>query len=159
MHGLITPRLPPKAELAAGNPVVLQAGEHVKSEYREVVLQPTKNKTNSGRAVWSGIVGGGVELHLYNDVRGNWFLSDTLTPEVSKFIAHFVGGSVAPPAARVWKLAKSMRVASEGGEDWVEGELTLLCGEAGAARAVRGLTQHTCMSACCCGVLRAQCVG
>ena len=126
---------------------MLIGGEHVKPEYREVVLQSTKTKTDNGRAVWSSK--SGVELHLYSDARGNWRLSGKYPSEDSDSLAYFEGGSAAPPGERMWKLAKSMRDASEDGDDWGLGKLTLLCGEAGAARAVRGFAQHTCMSACC----------
>ena len=141
--------LPRQAELAATRPVVLIGGEHVKSEYREVVLQPTKTKTDNGRAVWSATCG--VELHLYSDADGSWCLSNQYTPKESNHeVAFFMGRSLAPPAGeRVWKLDMGMRIASESGKGWAEGKLMLLCGHAGAVREVRGLARHTRMSACC----------
>ena len=59
---------------------MLQAGKHVKSEYREVVLHPTA-KLKNGRAVWSTENGIGIELHLYSDTEGKWCLSNKLMPE------------------------------------------------------------------------------
>ena len=114
---------------------MLQAGKHVKSEYREVVLHPTTTDT---RTVWSTVGGSGIELHLYSDTEGKWCLSnklmpeelgsapeqaaneeeaplpvtdtvapkDEVLPEVPNTIAYYKGDSTAPPAERVWELAK-----------------------------------------------------
>ena len=140
----------PQEELAvATNPVVLigHGDAHVKPEYHEVVLQPT-GKWAHDRAVWSTV--GGIELHLYSDARGNWCLSDTkgkcyvCTPGASDSM----GGSLVPPSDHVWKLDNdSICNTSAGTADRAVSDLklTLLCGAKGAAQAVRGLTQHTCM--------------
>ena len=137
-----------KAERVSKQPVVLQGGAHVAAKYREVVLQPT-DKTAHGRAVWS-TAAGGLELHLYTSANGKWFLSTSFTPKKNSGLASCAGSGAAPPqGAQVWRLGKAMRGASDG-ETWADGELTLLCGDAGAiaavgaiARAVRGLTQLT----------------
>ena len=136
-----------KAERVSKQPVVLQGGAHVAAKYREVVLQPT-DKTANGRAVWS-TAAGSLALHLYTGANGDWFLSGVYTPEKNSGIAHCAGGASPPLREHAWKLFKAMRGASDG-ETWADGELTLLCGDAGAiaavgaiARAVRGLTQLT----------------
>ena len=126
---------------------MLQVGDRrVKLEYRTVVLQ---NTTKSKQAVWS-CKEKGVDLHLS---KGKWCLSSKDLPKESN-MAFVERCSVAPPAARVWKLGKSMRVDSDEGDEWAEAELTLLYGRAGKARAVRGISQHTRMRACYCDVLR-----
>ena len=118
---------------------MLQGGAHVAAKYREVVLQPT-DKTAHGRAVWS-TAAGGLALHLFTGADGDWFLSSLYTPEKNSGTAYCAGGPTSPPlGAHAWKLSKKMRGTSDG-EQWVEGELTLLCGDAGAARAVRSLAQ------------------
>ena len=126
--------------MPVAKPVVLQGGAHVAAKYREVVLQPT-DKTAHGRAVWS-TAAGGLALHLYITPNGNWNLSGSYTPEKNSGIAYCAGGPSPPLGEHAWKLNKTMRDASDG-EAWVEGELTLLCGDAGAARTVRGLAQLT----------------
>ena len=126
-------RCAPQAELHIGlKPVVLQGGEHIKSEYREVVLWPTDKRAHD-RPVWSTVAS--VEMHLYIGSDNNWRLADKYTPEESSSMACFEGGSAVPPQGEgAWKLDKSMCR-----EDTVEGKLLLLCGDEGAARAVRGL--------------------
>ena len=131
--GAHAPLALPQAERVAKQPVVLQGGAHVAAKYREVVLQPT-DKTAHGRAVWSTAAGGS-ELHLYTGADGNWFLSGTYTPEENNGLAYCAGAASPPLGEHAWELDKNMRGASDG-ETWVEGELTLLCGDAGAARAV-----------------------
>ena len=153
VHGLLTRRFRPQATLAAKHPIVLQVDDtRVKPEYHNVVLQQdTKKKHDNSRMVWSYCKEEDVELHLYSDTEGRWCLSNKYPPaaEESACIAYFEGGSVAPPGAHVWKLAKSMfhsSVDSEDGDGFAHGKLMLLCGDAGAARAVR-VTHHTFTSA------------
>ena len=117
---------------------MLHGGAHVAAKYREVVLQPT-DKIANGRAVWS-TAAGGPALHLYTGADGDWYLYNLYTPEKNSGLAYCAGGAAPPLGEHAWKLNKFMRGASDG-EAWVEGELTLLCGDAGAARAVRGLAQ------------------
>ena len=137
------------------NPVVLEIGGHTEP-YDKVVLQPTDKRAN-GRAVWSTL--GSAELHLYSDASGNWCLSGKYTPETTAVtsnsnVACFESNSAVPPAGKhnereeawKWKLHERMRVAGRR-KGWADGELTLLCGDEGKARVVRGLTQHTRMSA------------
>ena len=182
------------------NPVVLQGGEHIKSKYREVVLQQT-DKLKNGRAVWSSCAQ--VPLHLYSDDKGKWCLSDQFTSEeqgsakeieakgdagegavavspvaanddgagdadadqtaagdhdtdLAVFVGHPCNCSEAPPQSEhVWMLGRAIRSETKG-NDKAKGKLTLLCGEAGKARVVRGLTQHSCASTRC-DVLRVAC--
>ena len=105
-----------------------------------------------GRAVWSTKE---EDLHLYSDAKGSWCLSDKYTPGESNSMAHFEGNPPVrwgvrwgvPQHKYQWTLGKSM-LALRG---------DMLCGDAGPAWAVRGLAQHTCLSACCCDVLRSRC--
>ena len=139
-------RAAPQAELVAAlNPVVLQGGKDlVDPMFQEVVLQQTRTWLHR-RAVWSST--GGMQLHLYSDAEGSWLLSDKLGSPASDRIAQCKAGSLVPPhCSGLWQLAKSMCNCAE--HEWTKSRLTLLCGEAGKARAVRGLARHTCMSAC-----------
>ena len=71
------------------SPVVIRINRYsklIKPEYREVVLQPT-GLWEDGRTVWSTV--SGIELHLYNDAKGRWQLSDTCTPGESDIMAYF----------------------------------------------------------------------
>ena len=88
----------------------------------------------------SSINDGGLALHLYTGASGNWFLSTAYTPEKNSGIAWCAGAASPLLGEHALQLNKTMRGASDG-EAWVKGELTLLCGDAGAARAVRGLAQ------------------
>ena len=142
-------RAAPQAELVAAlNPVVLQGGKDlVDPMFHEVVLQQTRTWLHR-RAVWSST--GGMQLHLYSDAEGSWLLSDKLDSPASDSIAQCKAGSLVPPhCSDLWQLAKSMCNPSDNASEWSKGKLlTLLCGDEGRARVVRGPARHTCMSAC-----------
>ena len=59
---------------------------------------------------------------------------------------------IPPNGTRKWQLnngAHGMCIKGARGKRWAAHELELLCGDEAAKRAVRSLTQNTCMSACC----------
>ena len=117
--------------------MLLRGGARVVERLRDVVLQPTKTRAN-GRAAWRGELAGGVEVWLYFSVTGSWFLTtgalNSASTACNASIACAAGDEGLPTGTRVWRLCDSLRGVADGaGEEWEDGELTVVAGAVAAA--------------------------